>query len=419
MCPVFRIDQQRLAASSKNINRFSRPINEPSPADTKRILEGIHQINVQLGYVKKPKDIRPRQNPDKYFYPRPPYHPLMQQEISFEGIQYARQMQEPIQINSGIYPVTFFQVPSDLMGSFYQQQRKDRQQAQDYYRLLNQRDLSSERNSGDINREKQLLISTVQKIVNDMRDSNGGSRQLDQAVVLPMHKRKSSNKSRNPNKKLPQTSIIVVSPIVDGGRAEDEELPKNILRPFKSKATAQVSKTPSQNLTVPPPPATVPTPKPSFLSSLVPSFYKTSPKVEPNEEDYEDEVSQVPEKSFKGPFSSYFENQKEQVVEALKQGGVIIQRLRVREGGIAIAGPNGVATAGSGGTAIVGPGGIALTHPRSLAIAGPGARVIAVPESVDLRELALRSDARSIPTEGVLVATGPVVYWNPELAKPI
>lgn len=66
-----------------------------------------------------------------------------------------------------------------------------------------------------------------------------------------------------------------------------------------------------------------------------------------------------------------------------------------------------------GGTAIVGPGGIALTHPRSLAIAGPGARIVAVPEDVDLEQLALRSNARQLPIEGVLVATGPAIYYNP------
>lgn len=75
-----------------------------------------------------------------------------------------------------------------------------------------------------------------------------------------------------------------------------------------------------------------------------------------------------------------------------------------------------MATAGSGGTAIVGPGGIALTHPRSLAIAGPGAKVIAVPESVDLQKLALRANARQLPIEGVVVATGPVIYYNPDPA---
>lgn len=414
LCPVFRIERQRLLAA-KNINRFSRPIKEPSPEDTRRILDGIHQINLQLGYVKKPKEVRPRQNIESYFYPRPPYHPFVQQDSSYEGIKYARHIQTPFSSNAYVSPVTFFQVPSDLIGSFYQHQRKERQQAQDYYSILNQRDNLVGQSNADLIREKQLLVSTVQKIVNDMRDNNGDSRQLEQAVVMPVHRRKPATKSKSSNKKLPQTSIIVVSPVIDGGRAEDVSSQKTILRPFKSKGTPPVPKTPHQNLTIVP--VVSSTPKPSFLASLVPSFHKTSPKVEQTEDDYEDEISQLPEKSFKGPFSSYFENQKEQVVEALKQGGVIIQRLRVREGGIAIAGPQGIASAGSGGTAIVGPGGIALTHPRSLSIAGPGARVYAVPESVDLRELAMRSDARSIPDQGVLVATGPVVYWNPELTK--
>lgn len=119
-----------------------------------------------------------------------------------------------------------------------------------------------------------------------------------------------------------------------------------------------------------------------------------------------------PEETDKGPFSGIFNKEKETAIEALKQGGVIIKRLRVRNGGIAIAGPGGVATAGSGGTAIVGPGGIALTHPRSLTIAGPGARVISVPESTDLETLALQSNGRDFSGDGVIVATGPIIYYN-------
>ncbi|XP_050094133.1 uncharacterized protein LOC126576874 [Anopheles aquasalis] len=78
--------------------------------------------------------------------------------------------------------------------------------------------------------------------------------------------------------------------------------------------------------------------------------------------------------------------------------GVVIQRLRVRQGGIAIAGPGGVATAGSGGTAIVGPNGTAITHPRSLTIAGPGAKIYAVPESVDLAKT-VQAQQRSLPLD--------------------
>uniref|UniRef100_A0A182Q3T8 DUF4774 domain-containing protein n=1 Tax=Anopheles farauti TaxID=69004 RepID=A0A182Q3T8_9DIPT len=92
----------------------------------------------------------------------------------------------------------------------------------------------------------------------------------------------------------------------------------------------------------------------------------------------------------KGPFGIFATKQ------ADPGTGLIIQRLRVRQGGIAIAGPGGVATAGSGGTAIVGPNGTAITHPRSLTIAGPGAKVYAVPETVDLAKT-INATKRSLP----------------------
>uniref|UniRef100_A0A182YNT3 DUF4774 domain-containing protein n=1 Tax=Anopheles stephensi TaxID=30069 RepID=A0A182YNT3_ANOST len=100
----------------------------------------------------------------------------------------------------------------------------------------------------------------------------------------------------------------------------------------------------------------------------------------------------------KGPFGIFATKQ------ADPGSGLIIQRLRVRQGGIAIAGPGGVATAGSGGTAIVGPNGTAITHPRSLTIAGPGAKVYAVPESVDLAKT-INATKRSLPLDAVLVAS--------------
>lgn len=100
---------------------------------------------------------------------------------------------------------------------------------------------------------------------------------------------------------------------------------------------------------------------------------------------------------------------------ALKEGGIVIQRLRVRQGGISIAGAGGVATSGSGGTSIVGPGGIALSHPRSLSVVGPGARVVSVPANIDLGEIVKQlTKGRSLPfIEGAkVVATGPAIYYN-------
>ncbi|XP_055603859.1 uncharacterized protein LOC129752090 [Uranotaenia lowii] len=99
--------------------------------------------------------------------------------------------------------------------------------------------------------------------------------------------------------------------------------------------------------------------------------------------------------------------------DAAPASGLVIQRLRVRQGGIAIAGPGGVATAGSGGTAIVGPNGTAITHPRSLTIAGPGAKIYAVPETVDLGQtINATTKQRSLSLDAVLVASGPVVYYR-------
>lgn len=149
--------------------------------------------------------------------------------------------------------------------------------------------------------------------------------------------------------------------------------------------------------------------KPATAKERDPSTTTTISTSLPPNKNYEIESNEETEK---GPFSNLFNKEKETAIEALKQGGVIIKRLRVRNGGIAIAGPGGVATAGSGGTAIVGPGGIALTHPRSLTIAGPGARVYSVPKTTDLEKLALQS-GRNLEDEGVIVATGPIIYYSP------
>lgn len=105
--------------------------------------------------------------------------------------------------------------------------------------------------------------------------------------------------------------------------------------------------------------------------------------------------------------------------------GPYITRLMVRKGGVSIAGPGGIATAGSGGTAIVGPGGVAYTSPNGLAVVGPGGKVVGLPTGADLsmlaREIATsgpKGDGTAprlvnIPPGGKVLATGPVVYFHP------
>ncbi|KAF5273642.1 hypothetical protein FQR65_LT04642 [Abscondita terminalis] len=91
--------------------------------------------------------------------------------------------------------------------------------------------------------------------------------------------------------------------------------------------------------------------------------------------------------------------------------GIFLHKLRVREGGVAIAGPGGIATAGHGGTAIVGPDGYAYTQPDSLAIAGSGTKVIAVNPGVDLSQLVKNISKNNTELNsriGRVVAVGPV-----------
>jgi len=152
--------------------------------------------------------------------------------------------------------------------------------------------------------------------------------------------------------------------------------------------------------------------------------------------------------------------------------GPQIKRLVVRRGGVAIAGPGGIATAGSGGTAIVGPGGSAYSNKHTAAgssadvpmpaggisMAGHGPQMVQAPtgyyapyplqnngfaRSFDAgaggtaylstdgvaytfptpsRGLTVSqrrrsgSDGReiSLPDGAKLIATGPIVYYNPE-----
>jgi len=154
--------------------------------------------------------------------------------------------------------------------------------------------------------------------------------------------------------------------------------------------------------------------------------------------------------------------------------GPQIKRLVVRRGGVAIAGPGGIATAGSGGTAIVGPGGSAYSNKHTAAgssadvpvpaggisMAGHGPQMVQAPtgysapypmqnngfaRSFDAgagaggtaylstdgvaytfptpsRGLTVSQRRRSggdsreisLPDGAKLIATGPIVYYNPE-----
>lgn len=413
----------------QNYPRYQATEQNP---DTQRILNEIQRINVEFGYIKKEPQISPRQDLESYFYPRPAYHPIHQRynngialpptirQLNMEDT--SRESFHPFNTQTYFYPVPYLQVPYTDTARLFQ--RTDKSEKFKFAPTGGDNDLISSieyapqyslygGNSKlvrDYNQEK-ALIQAVKKIVNEMKDA-AKPQQLDTAVIInkTVEESRASHKQKHQNK----VNVNMLNPLGKRNKTrtvEDDdtvEVNANFSRQKIISTTSQPTTINSKTFFS----------RPKPVKSNVNLKTTERPQIVINQYEQPEIADEPvdPPALVKGPFTSFFNNQKEQVVEALRQGGIIIQRLRVREGGIAIAGPGGVATAGSGGTAIVGPGGIALTHPRSLAIAGPGAKVIAVPESVDLEKLALRSNARQLPIEGVVVATGPVIYYNPATA---
>lgn len=408
----------------------------------------IERINIEFGYLKKEPQISPRIDLESYFYPRPAYHPIHQRynngmvlpptirqlNIDDESSQF-----NPFNVQTYYYPTPYLQVPYAEAAPLFQRNDKSQRMESsstamtagnvenDFLDYAPQYDPNRMQGKlvRDFNQER-ALVQAVRKIVNEIKENNK-SQQLDTAVIINKieeesrtsqkklhhhHRGHSSSQSQATKKHKPKPDEDEDSIVINAQFTKENLV---TVTPQLVATTPQLISSAPQSTTIQGKffTRTKPSTAKPQTSTQGNSLYKTTESPLSTVGNSEAVTVEDESGSGKGPFSNFLNNQKEQVLEALREGGIIIQRLRVKEGGIAIAGPGGVATAGSGGTAIVGPGGIALTHPRSLAIAGPGAKVVAVPENVDLERLALRSNARQIPIEGEVVATGPIIYYNP------
>ncbi|KAG4077584.1 hypothetical protein HA402_003011 [Bradysia odoriphaga] len=439
--PGVEIEEQRLLKIPQSYPRHQATEQN---SNTKKILSEIERINIEFGYLKKEPQVSPRIDLESYFYPRPAYHPthqrynngmvlppkIRQLSMDDESSQF-----NPFNTQTFYYPTPYLQVPYAEAAQPFQ--RVDKSQKfgpssaamtsgnveNDFLDFAPQYDPN--RMQGKLVRDfiqEKALVQAVKKIVSEIKDNNK-SQQLDTAVIINKIEEESRTSHKQHHHHRGHTSTQ--NHVTKKHKTKPDDGEDSIViyaQPVKENlvtVTPQLVATTPQLVTTSPQSTTIQgkfftRPKPKPLTNITANLlYKTTESPPPVVSNIEPSAEKEEAPLGKGPFSSFLNSQKEQVLEALREGGIIIQRLRVKEGGIAIAGPGGVATAGSGGTAIVGPGGIALTHPRSLAIAGPGAKVIAVPENVDLARLALRSNARQLPIEGEVVATGPIIYYNP------
>ncbi|XP_058459647.1 uncharacterized protein LOC131435601 isoform X2 [Malaya genurostris] len=438
----------------KQVLRFfpQEPTYEPlveqrgSLEETHRILQEIEKINIAMGYKKKQDVAFPRTQSfnEGYFYPRPVYQPLNLRTTpspgplfkQFNGASELVSTVDPFQTQVYYYPAPYLHLPMpDVPRSFQQLKAKKNKELQPKIYILPVAVRSQDGSSSEI----RYLPSTVDfgtlralrgygktmslEDKNDSKKLKRGKGVVDDVAVVVEEDKleedlleemldvveyelgvedKKKKAPLNTNTVLPNDKFLN-SKLTEDNDSDEKDEPESELdmlilnksvggtgRSFNISATFQ-------NFTN----------RFSILPSSSPSTTLPSEIKDLSElpERGVEEVTEAEIAQEKGPFG-IFNRQSDP-----SNGGLVIQRLRVRQGGIAIAGPGGVATAGSGGTAIVGPNGTAITHPRSLTIAGPGAKIYAVPESVDLGKT-INATKRSLPIDAVLVASGPVVYYR-------
>uniref|UniRef100_A0A182NZT6 DUF4774 domain-containing protein n=1 Tax=Anopheles epiroticus TaxID=199890 RepID=A0A182NZT6_9DIPT len=424
--------------------------------ETDRILREIERINIAMGYKKKVDVAFPRSGQDSatgYFYPRPAYFPPSVAQLKTSAPQPQKASKgiapHPFAAQTFFYPAPYLQLPSlasprafrlvPVVAAPVVRASKELRTPNQIYILPisvpaadgrsseirfipstvnfasftpiqlrgKSLDFADRPRSAPFKKAKGVMEDVAE--VADAVQSTKLEEELLEEIAEAVDYEEEEDEKQTAGAEVSDVPAIpndkfMGAPVKKGETAEEEEdesepdielvmLQKvagksfnisNVFNNFTHRFNI-LSTTPGTEL-----PGTVPADTPQDLKDL-----KEKPLT--GEED-------LPAQD-KGPFGFLATKQ------ADAGSGLVIQRLRVRQGGIAIAGPGGVATAGSGGTAIVGPNGTAITHPRSLTIAGPGAKVYAVPETVDL-EKTINATKRSLPLDAVLVANGPVVYYR-------
>lgn len=434
MIDYFRIEKQNLHHVRASRSQEKRGSEE----ETRRILQEINRINIAMGYIRPREFAYPRVASDNgYFYPRQQFRPEFltkpkKNSQNLRNFNFQRAI-NPFYAQDYFYPTPYLQVPSNAKPLKFKSNKL-------YYPYM----VYAPYNAIPMTNKEKIKNDTVKLgkiVVLDVTERS--PKAIDMAVKKPAAKIEKNNKLKLKNKQVRKESeeeeeeeeenselidqivrIIVPEAAALADAVEEEEKSENTpstpkLPPLKNDKYLNLDLNDSQVGdddeeieesrkigSAPSPPASNSTRALSFLNSieriqnLTSSFTFSrsnetlkksedltsstqSPEDELKEEEKEEAMDDMEE--LKSPFTLFPFGPKQQL-QTFKEGGIIIQRLRVRHGGIAIAGPGGVATAGkssrkiefflvfyiiqryfisgSGGTAIVGPSGIAITHPR-------------------------------------------------------
>lgn len=424
--------------------RFPDVHDPQSEAKTKQILSEIDRINQQLGYVKKQPRMPPMNRPpvESYFFPRDRRH--FTPSSSWLASPQAQQQQLQGYMRNYLIvplPYPFASQPTEYLELPEREGRKFSDFSKmDFYRHMYNSPYNKLEDSKQIDLdgiEPPLITFPHESLRNNYTIS------LPPTTTTPP----TTTKDKDPDLIDAIIDTVVDDDDEDENTSEDEDdddeydddqeqTTKKASAPQNISINKYINNLYKHSLIVPKQPSSA-NKTSTVLSLLRPStadqsVLSSTKHVSTTErtrvfnplkriKDYNrkkqqeaaqaEEDQQQEQQSNKSPFGIF-----RPAETALKEGGIVIQRLRVRQGGISIAGAGGVATSGSGGTSIVGPGGIALSHPRSLSVVGPGARVVSIPANIDLGEIVNQiTRGRALPfIEGAkVVATGPAIYYNP------
>lgn len=394
---LFRIEKQTLVRFPEDPTALNNP-----PTDTQRILEEIEKINIKLGYKKFKSPSA--HNSNQYFFSKPSYNSY---GIGLVGGGKLEPSIRSLNLNASpkkkapVSRTKYFHIPLELFrmskNKFIESTNATIFQTKGY-KVIGNFDNNNHLLKSNGTNVKVFLVpfSKINKpeITVKSKPSN------DSWEAINVKKFKDIN-SKIVERTISNTNNQLSKPFNDHKPASiysnipkpiNQNKPAVILQSIKSSINSLISK---------------PTLKPVKQNTIA-DKPQNQTIIQSISDDY---YSDSEEKTFLSAIIKKHHALKDQN-ETLKDGGIIIQKLKVRQGGIAIAGPGGIATAGSGGTAIVGPGGFALTHPKSLTIAGPGAKILSYPSETDLKDVLLNSNKDELLHNGKIVATGPAIYYN-------
>lgn len=358
-----RIERQPILHVQRSVTNERRG----SPEETRRILQEIEKINHSLGYRRRPSYAYPRvspPSPEGYFYPRQTFRPEFLTKpkqpvnIRFNG----QRAISPFSNQNYFYPTPYLQTPQSRSPDFFpliyapislgpiEVQKAGNSNKDDgsvrlgtIVVLSSDEQFEASRESKAIDGTKKAkqnkleykptLLEEIARIVGDEQQRQASNHVIS-TVRAPMLK---NDKYLNFATMKDQPPIVETKS--ESNSRSPPPVPHHLHRAFNFTSSIERIQNFTKKFQV------VGSEKSDVDATQADSLVETT-SLSPLDLEEQAEDAKDDKEDEKSPFGLLAFGPKQQL-STFKEGGLIIQRLRVRQGGIAIAGPGGVATVSS------------------------------------------------------------------------